>query len=270
MVWPPTTSIMAGPPPLNGTCSMSTPASSLNSSPPRCWKLPTPAEAYCSSPGFCLASATSSLIECTGRSGWTATTFGPEPIDADRRERLDRIVGQLVEPRIDGVRERNDQHRVAVLRRVGGQLGADHAAGAGAVVDDRTACRAAVLSCVPIMRPTTSLMPPGGNGMISRTGFGSDSPARPRSCSEREGQPTVLSSQTTRVSACVFDESCCPSLRFDAGFFHDASPFDQFAPDEIAEPGGAHADDIGAFVGELLLRLGRCPGSRKSPCAACR
>src|SRR5262245_48538610 len=80
LVWPPITSIIDGPPPLNGTCSMSTPASSLNSSPPRCWNEPTPADAYWTSPGLDLASATSSLIEFTGRVGFTATTFGPEPI----------------------------------------------------------------------------------------------------------------------------------------------------------------------------------------------
>src|SRR5258705_4446236 len=47
------------------------------------------------------------------------------------------------------------------------------------------------------------------------------------------------------------------SLRLDAGLFDDASPFGQFAPDKVAESSGAHADDIGAFIGELLLRFGR-------------
>ncbi len=36
-----------------------------------------PAEAYCRSPGFCLASAISSFTELTGRPGLTASTFGP-------------------------------------------------------------------------------------------------------------------------------------------------------------------------------------------------
>ena len=39
-----------------------------------------PAEAYCRSPGFCLASAISSFTECTGRSGLTDSTIGPLPM----------------------------------------------------------------------------------------------------------------------------------------------------------------------------------------------
>ena len=35
-----------------------------------------PAEAYCSSPGFFLASAISSFTEWTGSVGWTTSTFG--------------------------------------------------------------------------------------------------------------------------------------------------------------------------------------------------
>ena len=43
--WPAITSCIAGPPPLYGTWVRLTPAVSLNNSAPRCWKLPTPAEA---------------------------------------------------------------------------------------------------------------------------------------------------------------------------------------------------------------------------------
>ena len=74
--------MIAGPPPLNGTCSKSTPAMSLNSSPPRCMKLPTPAEAYGTPPGFSLASATSSLTDLAGSSGLTTSTFGAEARNA--------------------------------------------------------------------------------------------------------------------------------------------------------------------------------------------
>ena len=76
LVLPATTSISAGPAPRNGMCRMSTPALSLNSSPPRCRNVPTPDEAYCRSPGFALASATSSLIDVHRQPGLTVTTFG--------------------------------------------------------------------------------------------------------------------------------------------------------------------------------------------------
>ena len=56
--------------------------------------------------------------------------------DGDRRKAVDRLVGQLVEPRVDRVHQRHDEQRVAVLGRVGGELGADDAARAAAVVDD--------------------------------------------------------------------------------------------------------------------------------------
>src|SRR4026207_321012 len=39
-LWPPTTSIIAGPPPLNGTCTMSTPATSLKRSEASGWEAP--------------------------------------------------------------------------------------------------------------------------------------------------------------------------------------------------------------------------------------
>src|SRR5262249_17833268 len=90
LVWPPTTSTIAGPPPLNGTCRMLTPAISLNSSPPRCWKLPMPAESYCNWPGFSLAAAKSSCTECTGSSGLTTSTFAPE---ARRGTGVNALVG---------------------------------------------------------------------------------------------------------------------------------------------------------------------------------
>ena len=54
----------------------------------------------------------------------------------DRRKRLQRVVGQLVERRIDRMRDGDDQQRVAVGRRLRHQLGADDAAGAGLVLDD--------------------------------------------------------------------------------------------------------------------------------------
>ena len=105
------------------------------------------------------------------QAGMDGDHVGPAGENRDRGERLERIVGQLVEPGIDGMRHRDDQDGVAVLRRAGGKLGADHAAGAGAVVDHDLLAQVSRSSWVPIMRPTTSLLPPGGNGMISRTGL---------------------------------------------------------------------------------------------------
>ena len=135
LVWPPTTSIMAGPPPLKGTWSMSTPAISLNNSLPRCWKLPMPAEAYCRSPGCFLASAISSATEWTGSDGGNDQHIGALRQQADRGEILDRVVVELVEPGIDRMGHGDDEQGVAVRRRLRDRLGADHAAGAAAVVD---------------------------------------------------------------------------------------------------------------------------------------
>ena len=54
----------------------------------------------------------------------------------DRRESLDRVVGQRVHPRIDRDRDRDDEQRVAVLRRARHQLARDRAACPGLVFDD--------------------------------------------------------------------------------------------------------------------------------------
>ena len=55
--------------------------------------------------------------------------------DADRHEVLHRIERLLVDPGVDGVRDGNDQKRVAVGGRLCGEIGADDAAGAAAVID---------------------------------------------------------------------------------------------------------------------------------------
>src|ERR1700676_1793127 len=117
LVWPPTTSIMAGPPPLNGTWRRSTPAVSLNSSPPRCWKLPMPAEAYCRSPGCFLASAIRSVIERTGgEGGMHDQDVGALGEQAHRGEILDGVVVELVEPGIDRVGHGDDEQGVTIRR----------------------------------------------------------------------------------------------------------------------------------------------------------
>ena len=136
LVWPATTSISAGPAPRNGMCRMSTPASILNSSPARCRNVPTPDEAYCNSPGLCLGERDQLLdvVHRQARIDRDDVRRGDQ--HGNRREGFQRIVGQRVEPGIDRGRQRHDQERVAVLRRVGDDLGANHAAGAAAIVDD--------------------------------------------------------------------------------------------------------------------------------------
>ena len=136
LVWPPTTSISAGPAPRNGMCRRSTPASILNSSPARCRKVPTPDEAYCNSPGLRLGERDELLDAVHRQAGIDRDDVRRGDQHGDRREGFQRVVGQRVEPRIDRARERHDQQRVAVLWRVGDDLAADHAAGAAAIVDD--------------------------------------------------------------------------------------------------------------------------------------
>jgi hypothetical protein len=75
---PPSNAATAGAPPLKGTCTMLTPAASLNSSPVRWKTVPLPEEAIVSWPGFAFASAMSSLTEVAGTPGSTASTTGSE------------------------------------------------------------------------------------------------------------------------------------------------------------------------------------------------
>src|SRR5262249_31990614 len=53
--WPPSRSVIAGAPPRDGTCTKSTPAIILNSSPERCCGVPLPADAILILPGLALA-----------------------------------------------------------------------------------------------------------------------------------------------------------------------------------------------------------------------
>ena len=71
-----------------------------------------------------------------GRSGLTVTTFGAATSMATGAKDFDRVVRQRVEPRIDRARQRHDQQRMAVLRRIGDEFAADNAAGAAANLDD--------------------------------------------------------------------------------------------------------------------------------------
>src|SRR5688572_11797943 len=66
-VWPATVDWIAGPAPGNGTCTMSTPVTSRNSSPERCGVVPTPAWAkLLYLPGLAFITVTSSLTLAAG------------------------------------------------------------------------------------------------------------------------------------------------------------------------------------------------------------
>ncbi len=68
---PPISAVTAGPPPLNGTCTMSRPVMVLNSSPARWGRLPLPAELKKNFPGCALMSAISSASVLAGTEGCT-------------------------------------------------------------------------------------------------------------------------------------------------------------------------------------------------------
>ena len=127
---PPITSCSAGGLPLYGMCCISTPAIDLNSSPDRCCDVPLPLDANVYLPGLAFISAISS-----------ATVFGGNVVvddqhvryprdERDRHEVLDRVVGQVrVQRRVDRVgADRATHDRVAVGRRLGGEIRADAAA----------------------------------------------------------------------------------------------------------------------------------------------
>src|SRR6266511_3003056 len=73
-VWPATTEAIAGPPPLNGTCTRSSPSDRRNCSPARCDCVPAPADAKLYLPGLARTSATTSLTVCAGTDGLTTNT----------------------------------------------------------------------------------------------------------------------------------------------------------------------------------------------------
>jgi hypothetical protein len=84
--------------------------------------------------------------------------------ERDRREIVERIIGQLViEVWIDSVPGRHNDESVAVRRRAGRGLGGDRAAGTGPVLDDDSWPQR-LESSSPSVRPTISTAPPGGNG----------------------------------------------------------------------------------------------------------
>ncbi|MCY1245587.1 hypothetical protein D9M72_587510 [compost metagenome] len=73
---PAMTSVMAGPPPLYGTCSRSTPARCSNNTPARCCAEPLPEEAKATEPGFCFAIASTSATLVAGKLAVETSTLG--------------------------------------------------------------------------------------------------------------------------------------------------------------------------------------------------
>ena len=136
LLWPPSTSIRAGPPPRNGTCSRLTLAVEPEQLGAEMLEGADAGRGVAQLARLLLGHRQQFLQRIRRQARMHREHIGAGAHDADRRERLDRIVGQLVEPRIDRVRDRDDQDGVAVGRRVRRKLGADDAAGAGAVVDD--------------------------------------------------------------------------------------------------------------------------------------
>ena len=145
-VSPASTDCTAGAPPLNGTWTISTPASRRNSTAARCGAEPLPEVAKLSLPGFFFACAISSCTEFTPMPGFTERMSGEELtlLMAIRsfsgwKPALGEMSGFT---RID--RRAGDQHGVAVGRALRHVLGGDARARAGPVLHhDRLAERLA-------------------------------------------------------------------------------------------------------------------------------
>ncbi len=98
--------------------------------------VPLPDEPNVSLPGFFLAYSTSSLHRLDADRGMNDEAADDVADAADRIEALDRIVGGLAQGRHHRQRRVGRQEKVvAVGRRLRCRLGADHAAGAAAVLD---------------------------------------------------------------------------------------------------------------------------------------
>ncbi len=117
--------------------------------------------------------------------------------ERDRREVLDRVVGHLrIQRRIDRLRaDRSHQQRVAVGRRLGDEIGAQVAAGAGLVLDDEALAEGLGELGRERAGEDVGRAAPGLKGTTMRTGLlghapwartqGDAAAARPRPTSER-------------------------------------------------------------------------------------
>ena len=187
-IWPPIRSWNAGAEPLYGTIRYSMPLARRSSSVDRWPAEPVEPIAKVSLPGFAFACAIRLLMSVTGRSLLIGDGQRRLRHQRDRREVLDDVVGRGLHrhrrrsSNVDGV----EQQRVAVGRRLLHR-------------DRRRSCRcrragsrrrrsgpSARRASAPACGPTTSSVPPGGNGMMMRHRLGRIGLRQDRRCRRAE------------------------------------------------------------------------------------
>ena len=135
LVCPPATSMIAGPAPRNGTCSEVDAGRELEQLHAEMQRAADAAGAILDIAGLGLGKRDEFLDRLGRQIRIDRERVWARCEQRDRRKRLQRVVGQLVERRVDRMRDGDDQQRVAVGRCFRHQLGADDAAGAGLVLD---------------------------------------------------------------------------------------------------------------------------------------
>src|SRR5688572_12665446 len=168
--WPAMVSVRAGPPPLYCTITKLVFDCRRNSSVAMCWKLPMPAAAAFSSPGFCLNKLNRSPTELAGELAGTTSSAGPLPSIATGSNDFMMSCGRRLKAML-----------VGNATEISSSVCPSAVAFAASLVpmippapprlSITTLWPSRSPSCWPMARPTTSLLPPGGNGMIRRTGF---------------------------------------------------------------------------------------------------
>src|SRR6185436_11693875 len=167
---PAITSVIAGPPPLYCTITKLVFDCRRNSSVAMCWKLPMPAADAFSSPGFCFSRLNRSATELTGEFAGTTSSAGPLPSMATGSNDFMMSCGRRLNAMLVG----NATEISSSVYPSGGDFAACSVPmmpPAPPRLSITTPWPRRSLSCWPMARPTTSLLPPGGNGMIRRTGF---------------------------------------------------------------------------------------------------
>ena len=260
LLWPAITSIIAGPPPLNAHVEEFHPGLSSNSEPPRCWKLPRPAGGPAELAGRLLRKRDQLLHVVDRQARIDHQHVRPRCQHRDRGEGLDRVIAALevVDPGIDRVPDRDERNRIAVLGRVGGELGADHHAGAAAVVDDDLPSQPLAERCRD--RPSHHVIAAAGHGRNDEPDRLGRILLRGGGRNRRHEHPAMSGSERMFGISCVL-----PNGDVSAGLVAPVVYW-AFMPvslttfshlsisdcHELAEFGLAHLHDLGAFLGELL------------------